>query len=119
MNRIQLHTVTGFYPLILIFISFKIIEYFNFFHHWFLVGYLEDLLALPLILGLTLIIMRSLVYKKKTYTLSPTQIIYTLALVSVLFEFLLPLYSKDYVQDFYDLICYSVGSVFFALYMNR
>ena len=119
MSSLQFHKVYGFFPLLTVFILYKVAEYFKLIHSWYLHSYFEDVLALPLILGFTLIIMRSLVYRTGRYELTATQIIYTLGIVILLFEFILPKKSNQYIQDYYDILAYLVGTLFFSFVMNK
>ncbi|MCX6181363.1 MAG: hypothetical protein NT150_05515 [Bacteroidetes bacterium] len=76
---------------------------------WFS-SYFADLLCLPLLLLCTLVVMKKI---KKIEVLSWQMILFTLVYVSVVFEFILPLYSNRYTADKIDLIMYTAGSILF------
>lgn len=105
--------------LLFLFVLYKIIEGTLGIDSGFLPSYFEDLLALPILLGISLFLMRLLPFQVKSITLSKIQIGFTLLLVSAVFEFYLPSQSAAYIRDYYDLICYSVGTVFFTFCMNK
>lgn len=84
----------------------------------FIYSYLDDLLAMPVILGITLQFFRW-IYRKNTFTLTKTQILIGTAYISFLFEVLLPQWSDRYTADPWDILCYGLGAVYFYFFINR
>lgn len=82
-------------------------------------GYIDDLLAIPVIANLGLWFQRVLVIRNNYYVLAPWHVVFIVAYVSVLFELVLPNYSKTYTGDFIDVVLYLVGGVFFYKIMNK
>lgn len=105
--------------LLFVFAFYKVMETVLVFENGFLPSYFEDLLALPILLGISLFLMRLLAFKLETFRLSIIQIVFTFLLVSVVFEIYLPSRSGAYIRDFYDIICYAVGTIFFSFCMNQ
>lgn len=82
-------------------------------------GYIDDLLAIPVIANLGLWFQRVLVIRNDYYVLSPWHVIFIVVYVSVLFEVVLPYYSKTYTGDWIDVILYMAGGIFFYKIVNR
>ncbi len=77
-------------------------------------NYLDDLLAMPIILYLAQILMR-LVYQNKALKLDLTMHLYGFALVSIAFEWILPRYYVHLTADYWDIACYALGTITFYL----
>ena len=82
-------------------------------------GYLDDLLAIPVIANLGLWFQRVFVIRNDYYVLSSVHVTFIVTYVSVLFELALPYYSKAYTGDWVDVILYLAGSIFFYKIINR
>jgi hypothetical protein len=82
-------------------------------------GYINDAFAIPVIANLGLWFQRVLIIKNNYYVLSPLHVFFIVAYVSVVFEGLLPLYSKTYTADWIDVLLYIAGGLFFYFVMNR
>jgi hypothetical protein len=82
-------------------------------------GYIDDLVAIPVIANLGLWFQRIFVVRNDYYVLSPWHVIFIVIYVSVMFELALPHYSKNYTSDWVDVILYVVGGVFFYKIENR
>ena len=63
--------------------------------------------------------MRTVVFKNNLYQLSAGQIIFIIIYVSILFEFILPHFFKQYTSDVMDVIMYIIGGIFFSYKMNN
>ncbi|MDR6782351.1 glycopeptide antibiotics resistance protein [Pedobacter africanus] len=80
--------------------------------------YLADLLAVPVVAGLSMCFMRYLT-QNKNCILKSWQVIFILILFSISFECLLPLFMKRYTGDVVDVLLYCMGSLFFWKVMNK
>jgi len=76
--------------------------------HWFLTGYLDDLVLLPVILPLITVLLRLLADSPKL-ELDVGMVITAFILFSVVFEFVLPHFNKQYTADYFDVLCYGIG----------
>jgi hypothetical protein len=85
----------------------------------YLNGYITDAAALPVIANLGLWFQRVIIIKNNYYVLSVWHVVFITAYVSVLFEGLLPLISKNYTADWIDVILYIIGGIFFNKVMNK
>lgn len=85
----------------------------------FLSSYADDLLAMPVILGITLQIYQWIHPKKELFTFSKAQVLVAFVYVSIVFEFLLPKYSSTYTSDYWDILCYGLGSIYFYKFINH
>lgn len=81
-------------------------------------AYFDDLLCLPIVLTLTLLLMRRLVMRDGKYRLPDSYLVLAVGMFSVCFEGLLPLLSPRYVQDPVDVLAYAGGSLLFRLWIN-
>jgi hypothetical protein len=107
-----------FYIPVLIFVVNQVLErYFKLFIP-FAHSYLDDLLAIPVILGITLQIYRKIHPEKDTFSLTKIQILVAIIYVSVVFEWFLPRFSSTYTSDILDVICYFVGGFYFYFLIN-
>lgn len=81
--------------------------------------YLNDFLVIPIVLYISLHILKWSKNDKK-YTLSLPIILYVCFLYSILFEFIFPKYLARYTKDFVDVMLYfSSGFVFYILQKNK
>ncbi len=81
-------------------------------------SYLDDLLAMPVILGITLQVYRWIHPSRSNFVFTKIQIVVAVVYISLLFEVLLPLYSSTYISDFLDVVCYVIGAVYFHKFIN-
>jgi hypothetical protein len=82
-------------------------------------GYIDDVIAIPVIANLGLWFKRVFIIKTNYYVLSPWHIIFIVAYVTLIFEILLPLYSKTYTADWVDVLSYLIGGLFFFKVLNK
>jgi hypothetical protein len=80
--------------------------------------YLDDLLAMPVVLGITLQVYRWIHPQKENFRFSKTQIAVGWLYFSFLFEVLLPKWSKIYTSDIWDVFAYGIGAVAFYTLIN-
>lgn len=85
----------------------------------FVHAYLDDLLAMPVILGITLQVYRWIHPQRNHFRFTKVQIIVGFAYISILFELLLPIWSSRYVADPVDVLCYALGSIYFYHLINN
>ncbi len=94
-------------------------EYFRVFTFSLIHSYLDDLLAMPVILTLAVAVQRQWVYRRPDYTLSKIQVSFAVLYVSVLFEGILPVISPKYTRDGWDILAYIMGGFIFFRFINR
>ncbi|MFD2203747.1 magnesium citrate secondary transporter [Shivajiella indica] len=92
-------------------------KYFGIFIPW-IHEYLDDLLAMPVVLGITLQIFRWIHPQKGKFRFSKIQVAVGWLYFSFLFEFLLPKWSKIYTSDIWDVLAYGIGSLAFFVLIN-
>lgn len=81
-------------------------------------GYINDMVAIPVIANLGLWFQRVFVIRNNYYVLAPWHVIFIVVYVSVIFEIVLPHYSKMYTADWVDLLLYVAGGIFFYKIIN-
>ena len=84
----------------------------------FVHSYLDDLLFLPLSLGLILLVQRAVTFRNTTYVLPWWQIIAAFAFFTVWFEWYLPQQSERYTGDWWDVLAYALGGALFVWRIN-
>ncbi|MFB9841358.1 hypothetical protein [Mucilaginibacter ginsenosidivorans] len=82
-------------------------------------GYVDDFFAVPVIANLSLWFMRGAVIRSNYYVLSAWKVTFIVIYVSLVFEVLLPAFSKTYTGDWVDALLYAIGGVFFYFVMNK
>ena len=81
-------------------------------------AYLDDLMAVPVVLGITLQVFKWIHPQKNTFVFTKFQVALGLVYFSVLFEFVLPKWSNTYTSDIWDLVCYAIGALIFYNFIN-
>lgn len=116
-KTLQLHMAVShfFYLCLLLFLSNQLIEKMGI-KIPFLYSYLDDLVAIPCTLGITLAIQRVFVFRSYAYNLKPWHVIYTVVFFSLYFEGYLPEVSSKHTRDFWDILCYALGGIAFYLW---
>ncbi|EOZ96088.1 hypothetical protein A33Q_2681 [Indibacter alkaliphilus LW1] len=84
----------------------------------FVHAYLDDLMAMPVVLGITLQVYRWIHPAKSRFTFTWTQVLIAVLYFSFLFEWLLPKYSNLYTSDYWDILAYAIGAIFFYYLIN-
>lgn len=84
----------------------------------FTASYLTDLLCLPILLSLTLIIVRRW-FRGRVKHLTSAQVIFVWIYLSVVFEWVLPKFSPRYVSDPLDVIFYALGGMVFLIFQSK
>lgn len=82
-------------------------------------AYGDDLMAMPVVFGLCLQVMRWYHPMESQLTFSVKQVIIGLVYFSVVFEIALPIFSKTYTADPLDVLCYGLGTLVFLKFMNK
>ena len=82
-------------------------------------SFADDLICLPLILGMILLLHRKGLKRGASYTLPKFHGLVSLILFAVFFEAVLPLWKSNATADPWDLLMYFLGYVFFELWMNK
>jgi hypothetical protein len=85
---------------------------------WPLYAYLDDLLCLPLTLGIILAVQRAY-FRNDSMTVPVAHIAFAVTALSLFFEALLPLYKGLYTADVLDVGVYALGALVFHLYINK
>jgi hypothetical protein len=79
--------------------------------------YLDDLLCIPLVLTVTLYILRF--FYGPQLRLSWYQVVFTVIYFSLAFEVFFPRFMPRYTGDWVDVVLYAVGGVIFYRFLNR
>lgn len=84
----------------------------------FIDEYLDNLLAMPIILTLLLVERRVLFKRGKNYRLPVLDVVIATFYISLITEVLFPLLSDRFTGDWWDLFFYATGSLVFMLTIN-
>ena len=86
---------------------------------YFISDYVADFLTLPVVLAITLIIIRKVLPNQKIYSFKVWHVLYTVVLYGFLFEWVFPKLDKSATADPWDLLAYALGGVVFWFWMNN
>lgn len=86
-------------------------------HFKWISSYLDDVLCMPIVLGLTLLIFKS--FRGKNYIFPVGFIGLSTAYVGLMAEFVFPKYSDAFTYDPYDFIAYGIGACLFFFLGNK
>lgn len=99
-----------------LFLIDKALQFFRVSPTWFN-NYADDFLFIPISLGYALVVQQSFVSKHFVFNLR--QIIAAWVVFSVLFEGIYPQYSLQFTRDYWDILVYGLGAIFFKLFLNQ
>jgi len=80
--------------------------------------YLDPLLLMPILLHLILWEKRIVFRKGNSYVLPLNYMAIILVVVSFVVEYLFPKWSTDFTADYYDILCYIIGTLTYAFFFN-
>ncbi len=81
--------------------------------------YLDNLLAMPIILSFLLLEKQFLFRKGRNYRLSPLETIMATLFISFISEWLFPLLSDEFTSDWKDVALFAAGAFIFFFTINR
>lgn len=81
--------------------------------------YLADLLSMPVILGIILFSWRISSPERSNSALPPIYTGLTVAIFGLLFEGLFPILTERFTADPWDILCYTLGALFFCQFQNK
>ncbi len=87
---------------------------FNFTENSFILYHLNDLIIVPMVLTLSLNVVWIL-KKDRSIRLGWISILSIFLMYSLIFEYYLPQTMSRYTADWYDILCYFIGSVIFII----
>jgi hypothetical protein len=105
----------AYWLVVLAFIFDKFIQSTNYSPKW-VNSYLDDFLLIPIFLGSALIVQQTIVFGQ--FSFKNSQIFATWLVFSILFEFIFPKLTSAYVADFWDILAYGLGVIYFAVFLN-
>lgn len=85
----------------------------------FFSDYAADFLTMPVVLSITLFVIRRSQADRRTYTLTARQVITAVVMYALLFEVLFPQIDASATSDPWDVVAYAAGGWVFWQWMNR
>ena len=82
------------------------------------VPYLNDVLCLPVALTLALFLQQRIFPASARQRLHPGQVVFAFLYFALYFEGLLPVFSRQYTRDGWDLAAYALGGIIFYFGCN-
>ena len=82
-------------------------------------SYLDNVLAMPVILSLLLAERRVLFKRSGNYTLPVWEIVLATAYIALITEVVFPMVSSRFTADWLDIVFYSAGSFLFNITLNH
>jgi hypothetical protein len=98
----------------IVYASFMLSKRFGVVYHPLIQGYFSDFMAVPLMLGVILLLMR--VYTgDRDFKINGSKVLVAFVYISVVFELILPMYRDNFHSDAWDVVAYGLGSGTFLL----
>ncbi len=105
--------------LLLIGLSHQVSEKIFYINFRLVDNYLDPLLLMPVILHLCLWEKRVLYKKGNEFTFTTIQLVVYFVFISIVSEYFLPKWKPGFTSDIWDVFCYGVGTLFFAIFLNK
>ena len=121
MKKPPLHTlkIPLVWGAILLFIINQLLERVANIYIPYIHAYLDDLLVLPIVLGLITQFFQWIHPAKEYYYLSKAHIIIAVLFFSIVFELIYPaVYPENYTADIVDVVFYSIGGLSFHYFVS-
>ncbi len=119
MVRIRHIARPWFIVLLLIALSHQIAQWILQIHIPWVDSYLDPLLMMPITLHIILWERRLVFGRGVSFTLNNYQLLAYFLVVSFLAEIVFPMIRPGFVSDFWDVICYGIGTILFAVCWNK
>lgn len=82
------------------------------------IPYLNDVLCLPVVLPVAWWLQQKLFPQSARPRLNGAQVFFTWLYFSIFFEGILPAYSEKFTRDYWDILAYAIGAIFYYLFLN-
>jgi|SRR5690606_20600264 len=105
--------------IFILFLLHQIIEKIFSIHNVWIDSYLDPLLCMPLFLSALLLQRRILFYKNESYILPKFHIFVAFIFVSIWAELIFPYFNKGFTADFWDIVLYLIGCIYFYIFLNK
>lgn len=102
----------------LLFLAHQIIQKGFDVHIPFIHSYLDDLLVMPIVLTLILVERRKIHGWGPDFVFSLPLTISLVLVLSIIFEWIFPVFSQKFTFDWWDFVAYGLGGVVFYKYLN-
>lgn len=80
--------------------------------------YLDDLVVLPILLGISLITQQNFI-TNNSFTIHFKTIVFCIFYFSLAFEVIIPIFNLHYTSDWKDCVAYSIGGMYFYFFQNK
>ncbi|RAU81791.1 hypothetical protein DP923_13910 [Pontibacter arcticus] len=84
---------------------------------WWIINYLDDLLCLPLVLTITLYLLR--LFYGSELRLAWYHVVFTVVYFILAFEVFFPGFMPRYTSDWVDGVLYAIGGMIFYRFLNK
>ncbi|MGO4289539.1 hypothetical protein [Chitinophaga sp. RAB17] len=82
-------------------------------------GYLTDFIAVPAMAHITLTFTCRFIVRNNGYTYPLYYLLFIAAYTSVMFEWIMPQFSSRYTSDWWDVVTYFAGSLFYYRFHGK
>jgi hypothetical protein len=80
--------------------------------------YLDDLVVLPILLGISLIIQQNFI-SNYSFIFHLKTIVFCIFYFSLAFEVIIPIFNQHYTSDWKDSVAYAIGGFYFYFFQNK
>lgn len=88
-------------------------------HFAFIDSFIDPLLLMPILLHLLLWEKRILFKRGAQFVFSTLQLFLYFVLVSLIAEYFFPIWDTGFTSDIWDIVCYGIGTLIFAIFFNN
>lgn len=81
-------------------------------------SYLDDVLIVPIAMGISMVIQRFFILKNQSFSYSKWSVVCVCVFFAIAFEVIIPKFSIHYHSDKFDLLAYALGGLIFYLVIN-
>lgn len=105
--------------LLLIGLSHQILEKIFYINNRLVDNYLDPLLLMPILLHLCLWEQRILYKKGNKFIFTNIELVVYFVFISIVAEYFLPQWKSSFTSDIWDVFCYGIGTLLFAVFLNK
>jgi len=80
--------------------------------------YLDDLVVLPILLGISLIVQQNFI-TNYSFIINFKTIVFCILYFSFAFEVVIPIFNQHYTSDWKDCMAYTIGGLYFYFFQNK
>lgn len=81
-------------------------------------NYLDDLVIIPIVLGMAIMIQQKFI-TNYLFTVNYKTVIYSWLYFCIIFEYIIPKFNHHFTSDWFDCLAYGIGALYFMYFQNK